>query len=65
MEEGTKTLPDEPDEKLKNDYAFKDAKNLNEEDRTKLSRDVNFFNNYVTINYSSVHVPTDVYSRSK
>ena len=65
MEEGTKTLPDDPDEKTRNEYTFKNAKNLTAGEKSQLTHNVNFFNTPVTSNFSTVHVPTDVYDRGE
>lgn len=62
VEEFSKNLSDFVENPDDPKYRFKDAKNLPSDYVDKLSNDVNFFNESVSTNFSTVQVPTDVYS---
>ncbi|XKL59236.1 hypothetical protein PGB90_000252 [Kerria lacca] len=62
VEEYSKNLSDIIEDKSDDQYKFNDAKNLSNEIKNMLSKDVNFFNTPVTTKLSTVHIPTDVFS---
>lgn len=66
-EEYTKNLSDKFNETDKTTFEFKDAKKLNltTDERKQMKANVNFFKMEVSTNFSTVHVPDDVYEKGR
>lgn len=65
VEEYSKNLSDSVDNVNDEKYTYLDAKKLSTANKSSLTKDRNFFNIPVSTNFSTVHIPTDVYFGSK
>lgn len=65
MEEYSKNLSDSIDNINDEKYTFRSAKKLSPENKNIMTKDKNFYNTPVTTNFSTVHIPTDVYYGSE